>query len=90
MCGYAYKVNIDRSYQQIGTDHNQVIESDRLTVGELRKIVGDNAFTIDPRMNGGYVISWTSYRLETFEERKARIDKAEAYNAEVERRRIEK
>jgi hypothetical protein len=93
MPAYAYKVNIYYGYEVIKTNHECEIKEEGLTVKEIYDIVGDNKFDLykyhyeyssssDPM-----TISWTTYRLESMEERQRRIEKLEAYNLEVDKRK---
>jgi hypothetical protein len=86
MCAYMYPVNIYYGYEVVKHYHEKKI-ANPLTVDKLQKIVGDSKFSIansnDHAFDDDMIISWYTYKLETMQERKRRIEKLEDYNKKV-------
>ncbi len=86
---YAYKTRINYGREKIREAHQHELYSCSLSIALLEPIVGDNSFSITEGENlhqPACTIHWTTIRDETDNEYANRIAKAEAYNAEVERR----
>lgn len=89
MPAYAYAIGIKRARQRIKYTDEIRIEKDTLTLAELAAI-GDDEFAIiehDWREGGGYTFSVSRSRLETDEERDARVSREEAYMTEYNKRK---
>lgn len=91
MAAYAYPIIIKLKKQRIWFDEVHQIESDSLTLKEL-KFIGDASFSILERdeesgFSSGYTICVHRSRLETADEQLKRIQRERAYMKEFNRRK---
>lgn len=87
MPAYAYAITIKRKKQTLRFDERHEI-APPLTLEKLAPIVGGNTFTIqenDEIFSDTYILTVHKNRLETDEERKARIDREKRYMTEYKR-----
>jgi len=81
---YAYAIIIQHEPQTVRyTDHHEIIEDD-LTIA-LLAFAGGDPFTVE-RYDGGYTVDVYRTRLETEEERSARVRGRVAYMREYHKR----
>jgi hypothetical protein len=80
-----YPIVIKREKQIVRFDEVVKIEDNGLTIAALQ-FVGEDRFTVFSDNYDGYIIRVQRTRLETDEERDARVSREEAYMAEYHRR----
>jgi hypothetical protein len=89
MAAYAYPIVINYGREKIAKEHVQrIFQGLKMSLDDLKKIVGDNVFSLDYEHDSQYIIiEWNTYRDETDEEQAARIAKEEAYMLEYSKRK---
>ncbi len=83
---YAYPITINRGFETIRFDEVVEIESNSLTLKDLA-FVGGDSFSITELEWDGYSISVSRTREETEAERMSRVERAESYMREYNRRK---